>query len=111
MNLKLILARALQFVTFVLFTFIGLLYCSVFLMVVLAVFWYAIRVVSFIGVPTVIAVFAGIAATAYLGLRVSKMPKLYMLIYTNGLDLIAFGHAQIKRFDSLVEEAKVSTAA
>lgn len=106
MKLNLILAKALQFVTFVLFTFMTLVYAGAFLVLALGVMVQPIRLLVGMGLPTVVAVGVGMAILGYLGLAVSRMPELYTLVYNIGLDLVSFGHAQIKRFDPLIELAK-----
>ncbi|HUL13125.1 MAG TPA: hypothetical protein VLU73_13270 [Methylococcaceae bacterium] len=106
MKLNLILAKAFQFVIFVLFTFMALVYFGALLIVPLGVMAQPIKFLSAIGLPTVLSLATGIAILAYLGLAVSKMPELYKLVIDIGVDLVTFGHTQIKRFDPLIEVAK-----
>lgn len=110
MKINLILARFFQFVVFVLFTFMALVYFGALLMVALAVLWYSVRIVSLLGSP-VVAVAAGLAVFGYAGWQISRMPALYMLIFEIGKDLATFGHAQIKRFDAIVAGAREGQAA
>jgi hypothetical protein len=110
MKLKLILAKLFQFVTFVLFTFMALVYFGALLMVALAVLWYAVRILTVIGLPSMIAVPAGVAAFAYAGWTVSKAPELYQLLLGIGVGLVAFGKDQIKRFDPIIAAARGESA-
>jgi len=105
MNLNLILAKTLQFVTFLFFIFMVLVYFGLVLMLALAVLWYTTKIITLIGLPALIAVAAGIAALGYVGLTVTRMPPLYTLILEVGLELVNFGQAQVKRFDPIVEKA------
>lgn len=106
MKLNLILAKVFQFVIFVLFTFMALVYFGALLIVPLGVMAQPIKFFSAIGLPTVLSVIIGISILGYLGLAVSRMPELYKLVINIGVDLVSFGHAQIIRFDPLIEVAK-----
>lgn len=110
MKLNLLLAKVLQFVTFVFFIIAVLVYFGLLLMLALAVLWYVTRILTLFGLPAVLAVVAGVAALAYVGLAVSKMPELYRLMWDMGLELITLGQAQIKRFEPLIEAARGDVA-
>jgi hypothetical protein len=110
MKTNLILARLFQFIVFVLFTFMALVYFGALLMVALAILWYSVRVFSLVGPPAV-AVAVGLAVFGYVGWLLSRMPALYLLIFDIGKELAAFGHAQIKRFDPLIAGAREGQAA
>jgi hypothetical protein len=110
MKLNLILAKVFQFVTFVLFTFMTLVYFGALVILPLGVMAQPIKLLSAIGLPTVLSVATGVAILGYLGVAVSRMPELYKLVIDIGFDLASFGHAQIKRFDPLIEEAKGKSA-
>lgn len=106
MKINLILAKAFQFVTFVLFTFMVLVYFGALVVLPLGIMAQPIKLLSAVGVPTVVSVAIGISILGYLALAVSRMPELYKLIVNIGFDLVSFGHAQVKRFDSIIEVAK-----
>ncbi len=105
MKLNLILAKVFKFVTFVLFTFMTLVYFGVLLILPLDVMAQLIRLLVGIGLPTVISALAGIGVLGYLGLMVYRMPELYQLVLNIGIELVNFGHAQVKRFDAIIETA------
>jgi hypothetical protein len=105
MNLNFILAKTLQFATFLFFIFMVLVYFGLVLMLALAVLWYSTKVITLIGLPALIAVAVGIAALGYVGLTLSRMPQLYSLVLEIGLELVNFGQAQVKRFDPIIEKA------
>jgi len=111
MKLNLILAKVFQFVIFVLFTFMALVYFGALLIVPLGVMAQPIKFFSAIGLPSVLSVIIGISILGYLGLAVSRMPELYKLVINIGIDLVSFGHTQIKRFDPLIEVAKAGKSA
>jgi hypothetical protein len=106
MKLNLILAKVFQFVTFVLFTFMVLVYFGLMLVLPLDILAQLIRILMGVGFPAIIAAGVGIGAVGYLGYAVSRMPELYKLVFEIGRDLINFSHTQIKRFDPLITDAK-----
>jgi hypothetical protein len=105
MKINLILAKVFKFITFVLFTFMTLVYFGVLLIVPLDVMTQLIRIFHGLGLPTVLAAGLGIGSLAYLGYLISKMPELYKLLVDIGVQLMSFGHTQIKRFDPIIDAA------
>jgi hypothetical protein len=105
MNLNVALAKTFKFVTFVIFTFMTLVYFGVLLLLPLDILFQIIRLVHGIGLPTVIAVVVGVGALFYVGKAVAAMPALYELLLDIGKEIVTFGHAQIQRFDALIQEA------
>jgi hypothetical protein len=106
MKLDWILAKVLKFFTFVLFMFMVLVYFGFLLLLPLDVLTQVIRIFSAIGLPTVIAAALGIGAVGYLGYQIYLMPKLWGLVVDIGMELIAFGQNQLRRFDPLIEDSK-----
>jgi hypothetical protein len=111
MKLNLLLARVFQFVTFVFFTFMTLVYVGLILVLPLDILTQIIRLLMGIGFPVLLAAAAGIGALGYLAYAVSRMPELYTLMYEIGRDLVLFAHRQIKRFDPLIASARGEAAA
>jgi hypothetical protein len=110
MKLDQSLVKVFKFVTFVFFTFTSLLYFGVLLLLPLDILFQVVRIFHAIGLPTLISAAIGIGAVGYLGLAISKMPEFCGLVMDIGKQLIAFGHAQIKRWDALVEQSGEGTA-
>jgi hypothetical protein len=104
------LAKVFKFVTFVFFTFTALLYVGVLVLLPLDVLFQIVRIFHAIGLPTAIAALLGIGAVGYIGIEISKMPALCQLIVDIGKQLVDFGHSQIKRCDSLIEETRGADA-
>ncbi|CAL1241407.1 hypothetical protein [Candidatus Methylocalor cossyra] len=103
MKLDVVLAKVFKFITFLLFTFMALVYFGVLLVLPLDVLFQVTRIFHGIGLPTVLSAGLGIAVLAYLGYRVSQLPRLYMTVLDIGVQLISFSQGQIKRFDALTE--------
>lgn len=108
MNIELALTTIFKFLTFVLFTFMVLVYFGLLLLLPLDVLTQLIRIFSGIGLPTFLAGLLSVGAVGYLGYMVSRMPQLYHLVLDIGIELISFGHSQLKRFDPLIEVARAT---
>jgi hypothetical protein len=104
MKTEAILAKALKFITFVLFTFMMLVYFGVLLLLPLDVMFQIIRLFEGLGLPTIAAGAIGVGALAYLVYTVFKLPRLHQLILDIGVQLIYFGQDQVKRFDALAQQ-------
>lgn len=104
MKTDMILAKVFKFITFVLFTFMTLVYVGVLLVLPLDVMFQIIRLFQGIGLPTVVSAALGISALGYLGYTLSRMPELYRILIDIGIELVTFGQAQIKRFDALIQQ-------
>lgn len=110
MNLDHNMAKVFKFVTFVFFTFTALTYVGVLLLLPLDVLFQVVRIFHAIGLPTVMAGALGVGVVGYLGLAISKMPTLCDLIVDIGRQLVSFGHEQIKRCDTLIEQTAKTEA-
>lgn len=110
MKFNLILTKVFKFVTFVLFTFMTLVYFGVLLLLPLDILLQVVRVLQGIGLPAVISVATGIVALGYVVHAIWKMPALYGLLLDIGKEIIGFGHAQIHRFDALIEQPNAGLA-
>lgn len=106
MKIELVLTNVFKFLTFVLFTFMVLVYFGFLLLLPLDILTQLIRIFSGIGFPTFLAGLMSIGAVGYLGYVIYRMPDLYKLVLDIGVELITFGHAQLKRFDPLIEAAR-----
>ncbi len=106
MKFNLLLTKSLQFVTFALFTFMTLVYFGVLLLLPLDLLFQIVRLLHSLGLPTLVSLALGVSLLTYVGYHVYRMPDLYTLVIDIGRELISFGHAQVKRFDPLIELAK-----
>lgn len=106
MKINLILAKFFKFVTYVLFMFMTLVYFGMLVVLPLDLMTQVIRIFAGLGFPTALAAMIGIAALGYIGLQVYRMPQLYQLVLEIGLQLMAFGREQVKRFEPLIEEVQ-----
>lgn len=110
MKIELVLTSVFKFLTFVLFTFMVLVYFGFLLLLPLDILTQLIRIFSGIGLPTIVAGALSVGTVGYLGFVIYQMPHLYQLVLDIGVELIAFGHSQLKRFDPLIEVARGAPA-
>lgn len=102
MNINVFLIRLLQFITFALFIFAALVYAGVFLLVPLDVLFQATRLLHGMGFPMVLAFLAAGGGLGWLGKKVWEMPALWKLVVDIGMQLVALGREQIKRYDEVL---------
>jgi len=106
MKIELVLTSLFKFLTFVLFTFSVLVYFGFLLLLPLDILTQLIRIFTAFGLPTLLAGTLSVGAVGYLGYAIYQMLQLYQLVLDIGVELIAFGHAQLKRFDPLIDVAR-----
>jgi hypothetical protein len=106
MNLNFLLTKLFQFVTFALFIFMTLVYFGVLLLLPLDFLFQVVRLLHSMGLPAPVSLPISGALLVYIGYQIYRMPDLYTLVIDIGRQLITFGHAQIKRFDPLIELTK-----
>lgn len=109
MKIDLLLAYLFKFVTFVLFSFMVLVYAGLLVLLPLDILFQVVRLLAAIGLPILIAIAAGIGALGFLGCRVYHMPTLYRLVLDVGWQLVGFARDQIKRYDALIESTRGSS--
>ncbi|MGR9051490.1 MAG: hypothetical protein ACU84J_02460 [Gammaproteobacteria bacterium] len=105
-KLNVALVRLLQFVVFVLFTFMVLIYFGTFILLPLDAAVLLIKLCTVVGLNGFIAAFVAVPAIAYLGLKVYKIPGLVKIIIDTGVELVNTGKSKVEAFNALAETAK-----
>lgn len=100
------LVRLLQFVVFVLFTFMVLAYFGAMVLVPLDLVVLIIKVLGAVGIGGLIAALIAVPVVAYLGMIVYKTPGLVQMILETGVDLINTGKARVEAFNKIAESVK-----
>jgi len=100
------LVRLLQFVVFVLFTFMVLVYFGAMILVPLDLVVLIINVLGVVGIGGLIAAVVAVPVVAYLGLIVYKTPGLVKMIVDTGLDLVTTGKERVEAFNKIAESVK-----
>jgi hypothetical protein len=101
-NLNLALVRLIQFVVFVLFTFIVLVYFGTLILLPLDV---VVLISKLLGGSLVGAIVA-LPVVAFLGKIVYNTPGLVPMLIANGVDLVNTGKARVNAFNEIAESVK-----
>ena len=100
------LVRLLQFVVFVLFTFMVLTYFGALVLVPLEILTLLIKLMGIVGINAMIATLIALPIVGYLGLVVYKTPGLCKMLLDTGLDLVNTGKAKIDAFNDIADAVK-----
>ena len=100
------LVRLLQFVVFVLFTFMVLAYFGAMILVPLDLVVLIIKMLGVVGVGGLIAAAVAVPVVAYLGMIVYTTPGLVQIIVDTGLDLVNTGKERVEAFNKIAESIK-----
>jgi len=96
------LVRVLQFCVFALFTFMVLVYFGTLLLLPLALLVQLIRIFVFVGMSGIVSTLIALPVVAYVGYLISKVPGLPGMMADIGVELVTFGQARVKGFDSIL---------
>ena len=95
------LVRLLQFVVFVLFTFMVIAYFGAMILLPLDAIAMLIKLMSVVGINDFIAAFIAIPVVGYLCMIVYKTPGLGNMVVETGVDLINTGKIRIEAFNKI----------
>lgn len=101
-NLNVALVRLLQFVVFMLFTFMVMVYFGVLILLPLDV---VVLISKLLG-GSLVGVVVALPVVAYLGKIVYNTPGLVQMLVDNGIDLVNTGKDRVAAFNKLAEAAK-----
>ncbi len=105
-NVNVGLVRLIQFVVFVLFTFMVLTYFGALLLLPLDAVALFIKVMTAFGLNGVIAAAVAVPLIAYLGLSVYKIPGLCKMLVEIGIDLATSGKSRVEQLGKIAETVK-----
>lgn len=100
------LVRLLQFVVFVLFTFMVISYFGAMVLLPLDLVALLIKLLSVVGLNGFIAAFIAVPIVGYLCLIVYKTPGLTQMVIETGIDLVRTGKAKIDAFNDIASAVK-----
>lgn len=98
------LVRLLQFVVFVLFTFMVTAYFGAMVLLPLDLIALLIKFLGLFGLHGFIGALLAIPAVGYLCLIVYKTPGLVSMIVDTGVDLVKTGKTRVEAFNGIVAE-------
>ncbi|AEG01623.1 hypothetical protein [Methylomonas methanica] len=105
-NLNVALVRLLQFVVFVLFTFIVLVYFGTMILLPLDLVVLMAKFLNVFGIGTLFGAIVAVPVVAYLGKIVYSTPGLVQMLIDNGIDLVNLGKQRVEAFNKFAEAAK-----
>lgn len=105
-NVSVALVRLLQFLVFVVFTFMVLVYFGALILLPLDAVVLIMKLLSIFGLSTFIGALIAIPVVAYICYSVYKIPKLSAMLLDIGMDMISTGKKRIEGFNELAEEVK-----
>lgn len=100
------LVRLLQFMVFVLFTFMVIAYFGAFLLLPLDAIVLLTKLLGVVGLNGFIGALVAVPAVGYLCLNVYKMPGLCQMVIDTGVDLVKTGKARVEAFNDIVDAVK-----
>jgi len=100
------LVRLLQFVVFVVFTFIVLAYFGAMVLLPLDLIALIVKLLSVVGLNGFIAAVIAIPVVGYLCLIVYKTPGLTQMIVDTGVELVKTGKTKIDGFNQIAAAVK-----
>jgi hypothetical protein len=100
------LVRLLQFMVFVLFTFMVIAYFGAFLLLPLDAIVLLTKLLGVVGLNGFIGALLAVPAVGYLCLNVYKMPGLCQMVIDTGVDLVKTGKARVEAFNDIVDAVK-----
>ena len=100
------LVRLLQFMVFVLFTFMVITYFGAMVLLPLDAIALLIKLMGVIGLHGFIGALIAIPAVGYLCLMVYKTPGLCKMVVDTGIDLVKTGKLKVEAFNEIVETVK-----
>ncbi len=98
------LVRLLQFIVFVLFTFMVIAYFGAMVLLPLDAIAMLIKLLGVIGLHGFIGALLAIPAVGYLCLIVYKTPGLCTMVVETGVDLMTTGKTRVEAFNKIVAE-------
>ncbi len=100
------LVRLLQFVVFVIFTFMVLAYFGAMILVPLDLVVLILKIFGLVGLGGVIGAAISVAIVSYLGMIVYKTPDLIKTIVDTGLGIVSTGKERVEAFNKIAENIK-----
>ena len=98
------LVRLLQFVVFVLFTFMVMAYFGAMVLLPLSIVVAIIKILGFIGLHGFIGALVAVPAVGYLTMMVYKTPNLCALVVDTGVELVKTAKDKIEAFNDILKE-------
>ncbi len=100
------LVRLIQFVVFVVFTFVVIVYFGAMVFIPLDALVMISKLLSVVGINTFVGAIIGLPIVGYLGKMVYETPGLVGMVMETGVDLIKTGKDKVEAFNKIAESIK-----
>ncbi len=107
-RISIVLVRIIQFIVFLLFTFIVLTYFGTLILLPLDALAQISGLLTWVGLPGVLAVVLALPIVGGLGFLIYKIPRLLSTLLEIGFELAIIGQGRVCEFNDIV--ASISTA-
>jgi len=105
-KINIALVRLIQFVVFVVFTFVVIVYFAAMVFIPLDALVMISKLLGVVGINTFIGALIGLPIVGYLGKMVYQTPGLVGMVMETGMDLIKTGKDKVEAFNKIAESIK-----
>ncbi len=105
-KINIALVRLIQFVVFVVFTFVVIVYFAAMVFIPLDALVMISKLLGVVGINTFIGALIGLPIVGYLGKMVYQTPGLVGMVMETGMDLIKTGKDKVEAFNKIAESVK-----
>ena len=100
------LVRLIQFVIFVIFTFMVIVYSGAMVFIPLDALVMITKLLGVFGINTFVGAIIGLPIVGYLGKMAYNTPGLIAMVMETGMDLIKVGKEKVEAFNQMAESIK-----
>ena len=105
-KINIALVRLIQFVVFVVFTFVVIVYFAAMVFIPPDALVMISKVLSVVGINTFVGALIGLPVVGYLGKIVYETPGLVAMVMETGIDLVKTGKDKVEAFNKIAEAVK-----
>ncbi|SMG64567.1 conserved hypothetical protein, membrane [methanotrophic bacterial endosymbiont of Bathymodiolus sp.] len=105
-KINIALVRLIQFVVFVVFTFVVIVYFAAMVFIPLDALVMISKLLSVVGINTFVGALIGLPIVGYLGKIVYETPGLVSMVMETGMDLVKTGKDKVEAFNKIAEAVK-----
>ncbi len=105
-KINIALVRLIQFVVFVIFTFMVIIYFGAMVFIPLDALVMITKLLGMFGINTFIGAIIGLPIVGYLGKMAYNTPGLIAMVMETGVDLVKVGKERVDAFNKIAESIK-----
>ncbi|BCG64150.1 MAG: hypothetical protein methR_P1918 [Methyloprofundus sp.] len=105
-KINIALVRLIQFVIFVIFTFMVIIYFGAMVFIPLDALVMITKLLGVFGINTFVGALIGLPIVGFLGKIVYNTPGLIAMVMETGMDLVKVGKEKVEAFNQMAESIK-----